>query len=133
MVDLDKITESTASRATARIASILMVPLIGLLGWFALDLLTGIKENQKLFWQQIGKTNTEFGEIKDTLGKINTGLSVGNAQYQAHIRDDDHFSATVEKTLTDHDIRLRFIEQRPAAAPALVAPVTPAPAPHGPP
>jgi hypothetical protein len=131
MVDIDKITESTASRATARIAAVLMVPLIGLLGWFAIDLLTGIKENQKLFWQQIGGMNTKFGEIKDALGKIDTGLSVATTNYIAHVKDDDHFDATIEKTLTDHDVRLRLIEQRPAALMPVtpVAPPTPTPAP----
>ena len=128
-MDIDKITESTASRATARIAAILLVPLIGLLGWFALDLLTGIKENQRLFWQQIGNINTTFGQIKESLGKIDTGLSVGNTNYQAHIKDDDKFGATVEKTLNDHDIRLRFIEQRPPAL-APIAPIAPPVPPH---
>lgn len=104
--DLDKIAESTASRATSRIASILIVPLLGLIGWFAIGLLTDIKDTQKAFWGQVGT-------IKSSVEEIKTDVRVGNVNFAAHQKDDDAFNAQIRAAIADHEQRLRLIQSPP--------------------
>jgi hypothetical protein len=105
-INIDRITESTATRATSRIAAIMIVPVLGIVGWLAINMLSDIKENQKAFWGQVGKINT-------TLSAINTNLSVANANFSNHVHDDDSFDGQIRATIADHEMRLRSLQTQP--------------------
>jgi hypothetical protein len=102
-LNIDKITESTATRATSRIAAILIVPVLGVLGWLAINMLADIKDNQKAFWGQVRK-------IDSTLSAINVNLSVANANFSAHVHDDDGFDKQIKDVITDHEMRIRALQ-----------------------
>ena len=102
-LDLDKMAETTATRATSRISSILIVPVIGVLGWFAIGMLSEIKDTQKAFWGQIGKINS-------TLNSIDTNLSVANANFAGHVKDDERIDTQLKETMADHEARIRTLQ-----------------------
>ena len=127
-INVDKIAESTASRALSRLAIILMVPLIGFIGWMVqheisilesanktLDV--AMAERSKVLWDQIGKMNAVQN---DTVNK----LTMVGTRFDDHAKDDDKFSSNVTDSLKNIAQQLRDITVSsariapPAAAPA---------------
>jgi len=98
--DIDKITESTASRATSRISTVLLGVMVPIIGYFVVTMLSDIKDTQKLFSKQIVKTSSTLSEIKEA-------LAVTNANMASHVKDDDSFETEVKNALQDHEMRLR--------------------------
>ena len=136
-INVDKIAESTASRALSRLAIIIMLPLIGFIGWMVqheISILEGanktldtaMAERSKVLWDQIGKMNTVQN---DTVNK----LTMVGTRFDDHAKDDDKFSSNVTDSLKNIAQQLRDITVSSArvapTAPAAAAPATPAPKP----
>jgi hypothetical protein len=133
-INVDKIAESTASRALSRLAIILLVPLVGFLGWMVQheigilekshdDLVASNDKRNTAMWEQIGKMNTVQN---DTVNK----LTMVGTKFEDHDKNDDKFSSNVTDSLKNiaqqlRDITVSSARVAPAAAPA----ATPAPAP----
>ena len=128
-INVDKIAESTASRALSRLAIILMVPLIGFIGWMVqheISILEGanktieaaMTERSKVLWDQIGKMNTVQN---DTVNK----LTMVGTRFDDHSKDDDKFSSNVTDSLKNIAQQLRDI----TVSSARIAPTAPASAP----
>ena len=105
-MDLNGIANSTASTVVSRLTIMALPFLIGIIGWFSINSLTELKENQGKFWGAIAKVDGNLNEIK-------TNVAVGNSQFSAHVHDDDVFKESVKSTLTDHETRLRLVGQPP--------------------
>lgn len=123
---VDKIAESTASRALSRLAIILMVPLIGFIGWMVQHeisilengnkaLEVAMTERSKVLWDQIGKMNTVQN---DTVNK----LTMVGTRFEDHSKDDDKFSSNVTDSLKSIAQQLRDI----TVSSARIAPTAPA-------
>ena len=102
MADLKSIAESTTSTVTARLITVSLPFLIAVIGWFAIDKLNSINESQGKMWSYVG-------EIRGTVGDIKTSVAVGNAAFNAHVKDDDGFETTVRAAIADHEQRLRAV------------------------
>src|ERR1035437_2309772 len=134
-ISVDKIAESTASRALSRLAIILMVPLIGVIGWMVQHeisifengnkaLEVAMTERSKVLWDQIGKMNAVQS---DTVNK----LTMVGTKFEDHDKNDDKFSSNVTDSLKSIAQQLRDITvssariaptASPAAAPAALPP-----------
>ena len=123
---VDKIAESTASRALSRLAIILMVPLIGFIGWMVQHeisilenanktLETAMAERSKVLWDQIGKMNAVQS---DTVNK----LTMVGTKFEDHDKNDDKFSSNVTDSLKSIAQQLRDI----TVSSARIAPTAPA-------
>ena len=136
-INVDKIAESTASRALSRLAIIIMLPLIGFIGWMVqheISILEGanktldtaMAERSKVLWDQIGKMNTVQN---DTVNK----LTMVGTRFDDHAKDDDKFSSNVTDSLKNIAQQLRDITVSSArvapTAPAAAAPAAPPPKP----
>jgi hypothetical protein len=126
-INVDKIAESTASRALSRLAIILMVPLIGFIGWMVQHEISileksnetmqaAIEKRSSVLWDQIGKMNTVQN---DTVNK----LTMVGTRFDDHSKDDDKFSSNVTDSLKNiaqqlRDITVSSARVAPAAAPA---------------
>ena len=134
-INVDKIAESTASRALSRLAIIIMLPLIGFIGWMVqheISILEGanktldtaMAERSKVLWDQIGKMNTVQN---DTVNK----LTMVGTRFDDHAKDDDKFSSNVTDSLKNIAQQLRDITVSSArvapTAPAAATPPTPKP------
>ena len=119
-INVDKIAESTASRALSRLAIILLVPLVGFIGSMVWHEVSLLEESSKVIWEQIGKMNTVQS---DTVSK----LAIVGTQFADHAKDDDKFDANVADSLKNISQQLRDItvsSARMAVPPA--APAAPA-------
>jgi hypothetical protein len=121
---IDKIAESTASRALSRLAIIVMVPLLGVIAsmiWHEVSLL---EESSKVIWAQIAKMNTVQS---DTVNK----LAIVGTQFTDHQKEDDKFDSNVAESLKGIAAQIRDITVSSArVAPTVTpAPVTPPPKP----
>ena len=125
-INVDKIAESTASRALSRLAIILMFPLLGFIGWMVQHeisileganktLETAMTERSKVLWDQVGKMTTVQN---DTVNK----LTMVGTRFDDHAKDDDKFSSNVTDSLKNIAQQLRDI----TVSSARVAPVSPA-------
>src|ERR1019366_9251972 len=139
-INVDKIAESTASPALSRLAIILMVPLIGFIGWMVqheISILEGanktieaaMDQRSKVLWDQIGKMNAVQN---DTVNK----LTMVGTRFDDHSKDDDKFSSNVNDSLKNiaqqlRDITVSYSRVAPPApaAPASTAPAVPSPRP----
>src|ERR1035437_5083866 len=128
-INVDKIAESTASRALSRLAIILMVPLIGFIGWMVQHeisilengnkaLEAAMTERSKVLWDQIGQMNTVQN---DTVNK----LTMVGTRFDDHAKDDDKFSSNVTDSLKSIAQQLRDI----TVSSARIAPAAPAASP----
>jgi hypothetical protein len=128
-MNVEKIAESTASRALSRLAIILMVPLIGFIGWMVQHeisilesgnkaLETAMTERSKILWDQIGKMNSVQN---DTVNK----LTMVGTRFDDHTKDDDKFSSNVTDSLKNIAQQLRDI----TVSSARIAPTSPAASP----
>ena len=139
-MNVEKIAESTASRALSRLAILLMVPLIGFIGWMVQHeisilegtnkaLETAMTERSKVLWDQIGKMNAVQSETVNKLTMVGT-------RFDDHSKDDDKFSSNVNDSLKNiaqqlRDITVSYSRVAPPApaAPASTAPAVPSPRP----
>ena len=136
---VDKIAESTASRALSRLAILLMVPLIGFIGWMVQHEISileksnetmqaAVDQRSKVLWDQIGKMNALQG---DTVNK----LTMVGTRFEDHSKDDDKFSSNVTDSLKSIAQQLRDITvssariapTAPASVPAAAPPTPPKP------
>ena len=133
-INVDKIAESTASRALSRLAIILLVPLVGFIGWMVqheISILEGanktteaaMTERSKVLWDQIGKMNTLQN---DTVNK----LTMVGTRFDDHAKDDDKFSSNVTDSLKNiaqqlRDITVSSARVAPTASPATAPTVSP--------
>ena len=102
MPDINAIANSTASTVVSRITIVILPFLVAIIGWFAINLLTEIKETQGKFWGVIGTLNTNLSEIK-------TNQAVTSANFAAHLANDADFDNLTRETLKDHESRLRML------------------------
>lgn len=125
-INVDKIAESTASRALSRLAILLMVPLIGFIGWMVQHEISileksnetmqaAIEQRSKVLWDQIGKMNTVQSETVNKLTMVGT-------RFDDHSKDDDKFSSNVTDSLKSIAQQLRDI----TVSSARIAPTAPA-------
>ncbi len=136
-INVDKIAESTASRALSRLAIILMVPLVGFIGsmvWHEVSILedanktmqAAMEKRSNVLWDQIGKMNAVQSETVNKLTMVGT-------QFADHAKEDDKFDSNVAESLKGIAAQIRDITVSSArVAPPVAAPAAAVP-PTGPP
>src|SRR5471030_1286108 len=110
-INVDKIAESTASRALSRLAIVLILPMLGIIG-FAIqheigilekshdELVSALDQRSKVLWEQIGKMNLVQSETVNKLTMVGT-------KFEDHDKNDDKFSLNVTDSLKNIAQQLR--------------------------
>ena len=94
-----------AENSIAKIAARYVMPLIiAAMGYLVQDKLSTISENQKAFWARIGQFN-------ETLSGIKQDAATEAVQLHAHDAADARFQIDTDRTLADHEARLRARER----------------------
>ena len=77
--------------------------IISLIGYLANDALTKINEGQKALW-------TISSKQSEVMTQVSRDMAVIGASFASHVKEDDSFDAQVQRTLADHETRIRARE-----------------------